>query len=639
MKKRKLNEAEYNLTITDLNTTDGDTLSQIVAMANQADNGGMADMEAPAPVDPYEDGMVGDTAIDTPFDTMGSDDMDMENLPAEAPVEEPMVDDMGVEDDFAPAGEDLGVDDFEPEMEENNFNEEEPYTHPCAHAESGNLLTEDEGKIGYSVMVKDKEYARIDTDKEYSDDEIINQFLKQYMEKTGKEFPYTDQIVVKRNGVGVEEDVLLPKDDDNEFIPEEENWMMEDDEESPLTDDQINEEINSIMWSAGCKGCSDKEEKGVKKDSLLEDDRFYQAIEAVKSDWANEENNEDKLFDICVDNAELFGIDPERLMNAVLNNDKEVDEAKSTWKPSDENSKVNAMAYLDDDVKQVYDLFQTGDYTPTEVFDMLKDAGVEYKRAREILQQWVSEKYMNESENPEMNLKDCDAPNPAEMNLDDKEQVDESSAAERAQIGARPENNSTKKYKIYQNWGGEIFVTDHNLNNNYDLMDDSDSFDEIEEKMTNDWENANWFIYDSNLFNNPNEEIKNSQIYFMWSNDESEDLNGHVIDLSSDYAEINESAYSPKLKDPNRKKPTQANYQDVNINADAKSGTLGFEYPAPTSGKISLSPKAGKIMETAKHLISNADGNKKEKLQSRFVFKLMNEGVSYSDAKKIVSRF
>ena len=44
-------------------------------------------------------------------------------------------------------------------------------------------------------------------------------------------------------------------------------------------------------------------------------------------------------------------------------------------------------------------------------------------------------------------------------------------------------------------------------------------------------------------------------------------------------------------------------------------------------------------METAKHLISNANGNKKEKLQSRFVFKLMNEGVSYSDAKKIVSRF
>ena len=483
MKKRKLNEAEYNLTITDLNTTDGDTLSQIVAMANQADNGGMGEV-APevAPTDPYEDGMVGDTAIDTPFDTMGSDDMGMEELPAEAPVEEPMTDDMGMEDtDFAPDGvefsgeEDLGADEFEPEMEENNFNEEEPYTHPCAHAESGNLLTEDESKNGYSVMVKDKEYAHIDTDKEYSDDEIINEFLKQYMEKTGKEFPYIDQIVIKHSGGDVEEDVLLPKDDDNEFIPEEENWMMEDDEESPLTDDQINEEINSIMWSAGCKGCSKKEEKGVNTKSLMEDDEV-------------------------------------------------VDEAKATWKPSDENPNVNAMSYLDDDVKQVYELYQTGDYSDKEIFDMLQDAGCSYQRARQIFQDWIAEKHLGESENPEMNMEDCDAPNPAEMNLDDEEDVEE-------------------------------------------------------------------------------------------------------------------SAYSPKLKDPNRKKPTQANYQDVNINADAKSGTLGFEYPASTSGKISLSPKAGKIMETAKHLISNANGNKKEKLQSRFVFKLMNEGVSYSDAKKIVSRF
>ena len=676
--KKKLNEAEYNLSITGLNTTDGDTLSQIVAMANQADNGGMGEV-APeaAPIDPYEDGMVDDTAIDTPFDTM-EDDPTTDEMGYGVPVDEPEMNayanpemDTAVVpvDDMMDDDNDIMPDDFvngEDEMEENNFNEEDPYTHPCAHEDSGNILTEDEGKSGYSVMVKDKEYARIDTDKEYSDDEIINQFLKQYMAKTGKEFPYIDQIVVQRNGGDVEEDVLLPKDDDNEFIPEEEDFMVEDDD-FDMSDEQINEEIDNILWSAGMKGCSKKEEKGVNTKSLMEDDKV-------------------------------------------------VDEAKATWKPSDEDPNVDSMAYLDDDVKQVYDLYKSGDYTPSEIFSMLKDAGLEYKRARQILQQWLCEKRLGESENPEMNLEDCDAPNPAEMNLDDKKKKlkegfyvatndddyvqggfeSEDEAQEWIYNYCNDNMLNPEDYTVYEDEGswevdGFTYDTEREARNAYKQACECEpSEDHI---LMFDGNVINSFIAESayemnlgdkeqvdealtqNIDMNAFLDKFNKEYDFLYKNrdrvagyEEARDyfdewvkkpeskefmkkffeIRGDIVSSDREAAAfafalesfgLLESAYSPKLKDPNRKTPTRANYVDVNVNADAKSGTLGFEYPAPTNGKVSLSPKAGKIMETAKHLMSKAEGEKKDKLLSRYTFKLMNEGVSFSDAKRILSKF
>jgi hypothetical protein len=604
--KKKLNEAEYNLSITGLNTTDGDTLSQIVAMANQADNGGMGEV-APeaAPIDPYEDGMVDDTAIDTPFDTM-EDDPTTDEMGYGVPVDEPEMNayanpemDTAVVpvDDMMDDDNDIMPDDFvngEDEMEENNFNEEEPYTHPCAHEDSGNILTEDEGKSGYSVMVKDKEYARIDTDKEYSDDEIINQFLKQYMAKTGKEFPYIDQIVVQRNGGDVEEDVLLPKDDDNEFIPEEEDFMVEDDD-FDMSDEQINEEIDNILWSAGMKGCSKKEEKGVNTKSLMEDDssNTFQNLSDEKVQELYKKYKEQGLSD-----DEIF----DKIYSEDCNLDN-VDEAKAVWKPADEDPNIDSMAYLDDDAKQVYDLYLTGDYSNKEIIDMLRDAGFDYQGARQLLQDWIA---LNESENPEMNMEDCDAPNPAEMNLDDKEQVDEADG-KKYFYGIKP-----IQYIYHGDWSDpELRYKGHSIN-------------------YWDFENA---LYE--IFKEEGGQPDNDKAFGEWVQNNKDLVKSEI----EDWISLGESAYSPKLKDPNRKTPTRANYVDVNVNADAKSGTLGFEYPAPTNGKVSLSSKAGKIMETAKHLMSKAEGEKKDKLLSRYTFKLMNEGVSFSDAKRILSKF
>lgn len=609
--KKKLNEAEYNLSITGLNTTDGDTLSQIVAMANQADNGGMGEV-APeaAPIDPYEDGMVDDTAIDTPFDTM-EDDPTTDEMGYGVPVDDepemnayanPEMDTAVVPvDDMMGDDNDIMPDDFvngEDEMEENNFNEEEPYTHPCAHEDSGNILTEDEGKSGYSVMVKDKEYARIDTDKEYSDDEIINQFLKQYMAKTGKEFPYIDQIVVQRNGGDVEEDVLLPKDDDNEFIPEEEDFMVEDDD-FDMSDEQINEEIDNILWSAGMKGCSDKEEKGVNTKSLMEDDssNTFQNLSDEKVQELYKKYKEQGLSD-----DEIF----DKIYSEDCNLDN-VDEAKAVWKPSDENPSVDSMSYLDDDVKQVYELYQSGDYSDKEIIDMLQDAGCSYQRARQIFQDWIAEKHLGESENPEMNMEDCDAPNPAEMNLDDKEQVDEA---------------------LTQDVDMNAFLD--KFNKEYDfLYKNRDRVAGYEEARD----------YFDEWVKKPESKEFMKKFFEIRGDIVSSDREAAAFAFALESFGLLESAYSPKLKDPNRKTPTRANYVDVNVNADAKSGTLGFEYPAPTNGKVSLSPKAGKIMETAKHLMSKAEGEKKDKLLSRYTFKLMNEGVSFSDAKRILSKF
>lgn len=607
--KKKLNEAEYNLSITGLNTTDGDTLSQIVAMANQADNGGM-DEVAPeaAPIDPYEDGMVDDTAIDTPFDTM-EDDPTTDEMGYGVPVDEPEMNayanpemDTAVvpTDDMMDDDNNIMPDDFvngEDEMEENNFNEEDPYTHPCAHEDSGNILTEDEGKTGYSVMVKDKEYARIDTDKEYSDDEIINQFLKQYMAKTGKEFPYIDQIVVQRNGGDVEEDVLLPKDDDNEFIPEEEDFMVEDDD-FDMSDEQINEEIDNILWSAGMKGCSDKEEKGVNTKSLMEDDSSNtfqnlsdEKVQELYKKYKEQGLSDDEIFDkIYSEDCNLDNVDEAK--------------AKAVWKPFDEDPNIDSMAYLDDDAKQVYDLYLTGDYSNKEIIEMLRDAGFDYQGARQLLQDWIA---LNESENPEMNMEDCDAPNPAEMNLDDKEQVDEALTQD-VDMNAFLDKFNKEYDFLYKNRDRVA---------GYDEA--RDYFDEWVKKP------------ESKEFMKKFFEIRGDIV--------SSDREAAAFAFALESFGLLESAYSPKLKDPNRKTPTRANYQDVNINADAKSGTLGFEYPAPTNGKVSLSPKAGKIMETAKHLMSKAEGEKKDKLLSRYTFKLMNEGVSFSDAKRILSKF
>ena len=73
---------------------------------------------------------------------------------------------------------------------------------------------------------------------------------------------------------------------------------------------------------------------------------------------------------------------------------------------------------------------------------------------------------------------------------------------ELAQIGAIT-RKPTKKFKIYQSPMGEIVVTDHVLDKSWALMDEADTFDEIEDKILSDWEDANAVGYDKHILNYP----------------------------------------------------------------------------------------------------------------------------------------
>ena len=91
------------------------------------------------------------------------------------------------------------------------------------------------------------------------------------------------------------------------------------------------------------KVSTDTPEKEKTKENVNESaGLFYQAIEAVKKDWNDVNKDEDKLFDICVDNAELFGIDPNVLMKRVQKEeelDEEVDDyLQSVGVESEENT-------------------------------------------------------------------------------------------------------------------------------------------------------------------------------------------------------------------------------------------------------------------------------------------------------------
>ena len=80
------------------------------------------------------------------------------------------------------------------------------------------------------------------------------------------------------------------------------------------------------------KVSTDTPEKEKTKENVNESaGLFYQAIEAVKKDWNDVDKDEDKLFDICVNNAELFGIDPNVLMKRVQKEEKDLDESVNEY--------------------------------------------------------------------------------------------------------------------------------------------------------------------------------------------------------------------------------------------------------------------------------------------------------------------
>ena len=95
---------------------------------------------------------------------------------------------------------------------------------------------------------------------------------------------------------------------------------------------------------------------------------------------------------------------------------------------------------------------------------------------------------------------------------------------EKQQVGAIEENND--KYKIYQNMGGEIIVTNHKLNDKYVLMDSANNIEDIEDKIATDWEDhASAVLWDIALKND------------VWFMGEAEVGENGIVDMSANYAE------------------------------------------------------------------------------------------------------
>lgn len=519
--KHKVNEANYNLSISDLNTTDGDALSQILAMASQADGEEVVqDTEEVITNDPYETEFETelDNNIDTPFDTV-----DLEPSIDDTEVET-NIDMSDIENYDNSIGNDsenyeFNIDDYKQYgIDENDFNEPEDYNEKLQTTSTTLVNEADDNQKGYSIIVKGKSYGFLPTNNEYSDEEIKNQFLKQYISEKGEEFPYAEEItIVKKDNV--DEDLLISK---NEEIKEADEFEeMDLDSFEYMYDTLINGNISSYkekLNNLSKKDFADyikwADTMGINKDEL-------------RLDYITEDDNGAEEFE---DNEHL-----------------QIDEANKKYK---------------DEIEFTVTLSDFG----AETFDNFEDA----------------KEYFDE-------------------NKDKVEQF----------------------YKKTWTWDDGDYVED-----DVEVFYDSSDYDDLKDDE----------VIESNDFEKT---ALNGEEYTNATLEEQMNLalfNAGVLNKLPT-KKIKESNYSPKLKDIKKKRPNQANYQDVNIDADSKAGTLGFEDNANPSQPVrSQQNKPAKIVETAKHLLSKVTTDKKEKLQTRFIYKLMNEGVSYSKAKEIITK-
>lgn len=186
------------------------------------------------------------------------------------------------------------------------------------------------------------------------------------------------------------------------------------------------------------------------------------------------------------------------------------------------------------------------------------------------------------------------------------------SDAELAQVGAIKEK-PTKKYKIYQNGGGEIAVTTHILNDNWALMDESDDFDTIDDKMISDWLEANWTLYDKELLND--DAAKAYHPISTYIDDDEHDLEYyHIYDLSKYYADKNESMNEVKPEDVEEVKvQRQLNSLKAALKANATGDEEDIKKAVDAADKADKNIKLTKKWKKAKGIVENKKPKKTSK--------------------------
>ena len=250
-KMNKLNEAQYNISINGLETEDAATLSQMLSLADQAENVGGSMLAT--------DGMQNDMALNPmPMDDMGMP-MDME-----APVEEPVVDDIQFDEELPT--EELDMEEpVEAEMEVNvdadplsdesmvddAMGEDLPMEEPIADMSMDDMM--DDGMYDDEIMGESFDYdALIKEAMEAAGIETLDEEVKEII-------PSSDDIADESEQDEYAEELVENTDEEIEEVCEE------------VEEDDFDSEIAEALRLAGVQ----LDEAEASKPVIVDDETLY----------------------------------------------------------------------------------------------------------------------------------------------------------------------------------------------------------------------------------------------------------------------------------------------------------------------------------------------------------------------------
>lgn len=324
MAKKQINETQYTVSISDLNTTDANALSQMMSAAAQADSGsagvGGLDMTSTPelPMPSMGEEPVIEPSLDEPVmgDDMGMADMDSDepsfedsdleglddDLPSEVenPLNNPEMDDE-VENDFdMEAGmDDEPVDDIEfdeeiePTEDELEMDIEEPVENDLEINESkednAKLYSDDKLARYEDTFGKDEEnsFFVADANDEYikggfKTENEAQEWIWDYCNKNDldpNDYIVYDELEMDRfnddeSDEEIDEDILLPSETKDETFNAKKKLEDDKDEESERISEEMEKLINSILENSGAKT-----EQEVYAEEITEEDEGEKSID------------------------------------------------------------------------------------------------------------------------------------------------------------------------------------------------------------------------------------------------------------------------------------------------------------------------------------------------------------------------
>ena len=320
MAKKQINETQYTVSISDLNTTDANALSQMMSAAAQADSGsagvGGLDMtstpELPMPSMGEEPVM--EPSLDEPVmgDDMGMADMDSDepsfedsdlegiddDLPSEVenPLNSPEMDDeVGNDFDMESGMDDEPVDDIEfdeeiePTEDELEMDIEEPVDDseiiesekPLEEAYNGTYETIKRDYLNGDMSDEEAISALLDCGEAANEEEaidILNGMDDEGWSEDGSELYSDDKLARYEDTFGkddeLEEDILLPSETKDETFNAKKKLEDDKDEESERISEEMEKLINSILENSGAKT-----EQEVYAEEITEEDEGEKSID------------------------------------------------------------------------------------------------------------------------------------------------------------------------------------------------------------------------------------------------------------------------------------------------------------------------------------------------------------------------